>query len=117
MMGSSTKNFLLLLAFFGCIAGAALLQHHNVEEFHRRTFHFDDSVYFPASEYARLLAIGYDQTIADFLWLGMIQTFAAAYTVPECAPVLLKYFNAITDLAPRFVGPYNLGILGVGEEG
>jgi hypothetical protein len=110
-------TLLMLLVFAGCLGGAALLQHHHILKWRQRGYEFRDALYLPSSAYVRAVAVGYDQFAADFLWLRMIQTFAASWTVPQCAPQMQEYFRVISDLDPKFVDPYNFALMGVGEEG
>jgi hypothetical protein len=47
----------------------------------------------------------------------MIQSFAAGWSRPENAPQWMNYVTVISDLDPKFIDPYDLAIMAVGEKG
>lgn len=104
----------LCCAFFGA---AFALQHKMIDDWRKRPYQFRDALYLPSSEYVKIVSLGYDQFLADFLWLRMIQSFAAGWSRPENAEQMKHYFEVITDLDPRFTDAYSFAIMAVGEEG
>jgi hypothetical protein len=105
------------LAFAACMGGAVELQDQIIYRFYNRYEPYRDWLYVPSQGYLRAVSIGYDQFFADFLWLRMIQTFAAGYTRPEIADQMHSYFEGITNLSPQFIEVYSFGLMAMGEDG
>lgn len=110
-------SFFALLLTFLVLGGAALrLQHQQLDMLRKRPNRFRDSLYLPSGNYVKLVSLGYDNFVADFLWLRVIQAFGAAYTAGASIHQLSSYFDVITDLDPRFLSAYSFGNLVLGEE-
>jgi hypothetical protein len=109
-----------LLPFFLFVVtavGSVYLQSENIARWRKIPFRYRETLYLPSSQYVKAVSVGYDQFVADFLWLRMIQSYAAAYSSPDNAERMNKYFQTITDLDPRFVDVYRFAMLGIGEQG
>jgi hypothetical protein len=98
------------------IGGSIVFQHRLIEKWRNPIYRYRDALYLPSSDYIRAITMGYDQFASDFLWLRMIQSFAAGYTRPENAEQMMGYFRVITDLDPNFHHAYSFSMLAVGEE-
>ena len=107
---------ILLLVCLGLMTGAVLLQRQMIYRWRLLHPKFRDTLYLPSSEYVRTVAVGYDMFTADFLWLRMIQVFAAGWTTKDSPRQMKHYFDIVTDLNPRFLDVYSFAILAVGEE-
>ena len=106
--------FILFVVTFGTSMG---LQNRLIERWKIFIYNYRDALYLPSSDYIRTITFGYDQFASDFLWLRMIQSFAAGYTRPENAEQMMGYFRVISDLDPHFQHAYSFSMLSVGEEG
>lgn len=113
----STRSIIIpLLAFLITIGGSIGLQNRMIDRWYKEPRRFRDSLYLPSSEYVRVMSLGYNQFHADFLWLRMIQVFAAAWSSAENPTQIFNYCDKITDLDPRFNDPYCFAIMGISEE-
>lgn len=106
--------FALFVVFFAGVIG---FQNRMIDRWHKEPKRFRDTLYLPSSDYVRVISLGYNQFTADFLWLRMIQVFAASWSAAENPSQIFNYSNVITDLDPRFNEPYSFAIMGIGEEG
>ncbi|MCE5230104.1 hypothetical protein LLG95_10965 [bacterium] len=102
--------------FAATITPAVMLQDEQIYRFKVTQSQFRDTLYLPNSEYVKAVTIGYDQFTAHFLWLRMIQSFAAGWTRPENAEQMMRYLEVITDLDPHFTEVYRLAMMAVGEK-
>ena len=110
------RTILGFLVALAVLVPAILIQREEYYQTQLRQQQFRDTLYLPNSEYIRAASLGYDHFVADFLWLRMIQSFAAGWSRPENAEHMMHYFNVITDLDPRFEDVYSLAIMAVGEK-
>lgn len=108
-----TSLVLLLLAVL--TGGQAMLQHRLIMKRKAEPYRFRDSLYLPASRYVQAVTIGYDHFAANFLWLRMIQSYAAGYSTEGTAELMAHYFDVITDLDPKFLPVYSFAILATTE--
>ncbi|HPK03183.1 MAG TPA: hypothetical protein PLS90_12075 [Candidatus Sumerlaeota bacterium] len=111
--GSFTALLAVTIALLG---GAMRLQSEQIFRWRLIPFKFRDTLYLPSSEYVRAVSVGYDVFMSDFLWLRMIQVFAASWTTPDSPETMKHYFDIITDLNPYNTDVYKFAILAVGEE-
>lgn len=95
---------------------AILIQDEQIYRTKVEFVQYRDTLYLPNSEYVRAVTCGYDQFAAHFLWLRMIQSFAAGWTRPENVQQMMQYFEVITDLDPHFMEAYSLAIMAVSEK-
>lgn len=103
----------LLVAAFGA---SITLQRRMLLRLRANPEIFRDSLYVPSADYVKWITIGYDQLAADLLWLRAIQTFGATYANKENLPPLANYFQAISNLDPKFVPVYSFANMVLGEE-
>ena len=72
--------------------------------------------YLPQGEYLRLAVLGYRQVVADLIWLQAVQHIGAPRDTPLGYRWTSHAVDALTDLDPTFVPPYQatglfLGVL------
>ena len=107
---------ILLFGIFAVLFGTSMsLQHRQLEEMRQRPDRFLSFIYLPNSDYVKLITLGYDNFSADFLWLRVIQAYAALFSQPEKVEPLFHYFDAMTDLDPHFLAPYSFLPMALGE--
>lgn len=66
-------------------------------------------LYIPSGKYLQPLALGYDQLLADLLWMKTLSYFGGQYMTDKEYPWLFHILNLIIDLDPRFGFPYYFG--------
>lgn len=66
-------------------------------------------LYLPSGKYLKPLALGYDQVVADLLWMKTISYFGGHFMSDKQYPWLAHMLNLIIDLDPRFDFPYYFG--------
>jgi len=67
-------------------------------------------IYLPSSKYAEYLALGYQNIIADYLYLWSIQFFSEKQE-KERFRVIDEVFDFITGLDPKYIEAYRIGAL------
>lgn len=111
-------TFLVPLVLLGILMGGAIhIQHELIYKRQVEYQRFRDTLYLPNANFVKLISLGYDNFMADYLWLRMIQSFAAGWSRPENAEQMKSYFDVITDLNPGFTDIYSFTIMAVGEQG
>lgn len=110
----NTIFFLGFVLFFGT---AIHFQRFQSDKLRQEPEKFRDWLYLPSSAYVQWTTLGYDQIVADALWLRSIQSFGATFANKETLPQLTAYFDVITDLDPHFLAVYRFANLVIGEEG
>lgn len=63
----------------------------------------------PSGKFLKPLALGYDQVVADLLWMKTISYFGGHFMSDKQYPWLAHMLNLIIDLDPRFDFPYYFG--------
>jgi tetratricopeptide (TPR) repeat protein len=66
-------------------------------------------LYLPSGKYLKPLALGYDQMLADLLWIKTIDYFGDHFMTDKAYPWLNHILNLIIDLDPLFDFPYFFG--------
>ncbi|MDY6843273.1 MAG: hypothetical protein SVW57_04185 [Thermodesulfobacteriota bacterium] len=66
-------------------------------------------VYLPYGKYLRFITMGYDQIIADVLWLRSIQYIGDKSEEKRGYPHLYSLLDLVTDIDPKFVLAYRVG--------
>lgn len=66
-------------------------------------------LYLPKGDYLKPLALGYDQVLADLLWVKTVAYFGSHYMSDQKYPWLYHMLTLIIDLDPRFDFPYYFG--------
>lgn len=66
-------------------------------------------LYLPSGKYIKTLALGYDQMLADLLWMKTVSYFGSHYMTDKEYPWLYHILTLIIDLDPLFDFPYLFG--------
>lgn len=104
--GKIKKRILLyILVLFFCIAQVfaqnALRQYPADET--------ENFLYLPSGDYLKPLALGYNQVLADLLWIQAVHYFGSHSTTDKEYPWLHHILSIIIDLDPQFDFPYYFG--------
>lgn len=102
--------------FTATVTPAVLIQDEHIYKFKVSHSLYRDTLYLPNSKYVKAVTCGYDQFAAHFLWLRMIQSYAAGWTTPENVNQMMQYFRVISDLDPHFVETYSLAMMAVTDK-
>jgi hypothetical protein len=66
-------------------------------------------MYLPHGQYLRVAALGYEQVLADLLWIQAIQAMGERKVSEEAGHWIYRALEVITDLDPTFVHVYEAG--------
>src|SRR5256712_3930276 len=66
-------------------------------------------MYLPQGEYLRGAVLGYEQVVADFLWIQAIQAMGERKVTEEAGHWIYRALEVITTLDPKFVRVYEAG--------
>lgn len=105
-----------LIFAFACLGGSWGLQHFIIQKHQDPSYVYRPALYLPSSQYARTVSMGYDQAVAGYLFLKMIQAFASSWSLEENPKEMMNYFELISDLDSRYFAAYSFGIMAVGEQ-
>lgn len=67
---------------------------------------FEKRVFLPPPEITKRLVLGFDNIVADFLWLEVIQYYGGRIEKNKPMPDLYSLFDTITTLDPKFIFAY-----------
>ena len=71
---------------------------------------------FPTGAWIRPLACGFNELVADAVWLRALQYYGEHRASDRRYPYLETLFQTLTDLDPRFVNAYIFGALTLAED-
>lgn len=71
----------------------------------------DEFLYLPDAKYLKTASLGYDQVVADMLWLKAVQYIGAKTVSSEGYDWVYKAIDTVTTLDPKFLSPYEVGSL------
>lgn len=77
---------------------------------------FQELLYLPSGKYLKVVVIGFDNLIADLLWLRGIQYFGGHFTTDRNYAMLGRIFEVVTTLEPTFIDVYRFAAMALGEE-
>jgi hypothetical protein len=109
-MSQPVRIAVVLVAALGMAAAAAGLRATTIAS-HERVIADEDRYYLPPSIWLRAFSMGYNEALADFLWIKAVVYFGGMHQ-PRTQPTAVytkRYVNTVTDLDPRFVKPYVIG--------
>ena len=66
-------------------------------------------MYLPQGEYLRVAVLGYEQVVADLLWIQAIQAMGERKVTGEAGHWIYRALDVITTLDPKFVHVYESG--------
>jgi hypothetical protein len=90
------------------VMAVPLLQGH-LDQQRAATPKLQGFLYVPQGEYLRIAVLGYDQVVADFLWIQAIQAMGGRKVSPEVGPWLVQVLDVITTLDPQYTEVYEGG--------
>lgn len=76
----------------------------------------EELLYLPVGKYVKIAAIGFDNFIADLVFIRAVQYFGAHFMSDRRYPYLERLFDVIVTLEPTFIEAYRFGALTLGEE-
>lgn len=120
-MGPRTTRF-LVAALAAALAVAALYSRARSAELSRGILSDEDRFYLPPPSWLRAFSMGYNEAVADFVWIATVVYFGerAEFArnrrgdtgIPEDAPsaqFTVNYLDVVTSLDPRFRSAYTDG--------
>lgn len=110
------KRSLIISLLVAIVGFAGMLYYQHVFIIERDTsYSYHANLYLPSSNYVRAVSMGNDQAVASYLFMKMIQSFAASWSLPENPREMHNYFKLISDLDRRMTPAYSFAILTIGE--
>lgn len=113
MRRSNTFLYLLLV----CLVPLTMWLHAGVTSSLKRLHGGEETAFIPSAQAVRLVALGYDQLLADFYWLAFVNYVGddASRTVDHYR-LADKYLDLVTGLDPHFIQPYWFCAFTVGSD-
>jgi len=90
------------------VGGLHLLQ-VRIDEQRAVTPKLQRFMYLPQGEYLRVAVLGYEQVVADLLWIQAIQAMGERKVTEEAGHWIYRALDVITTLDPKFVRVYEAG--------
>jgi tetratricopeptide (TPR) repeat protein len=107
-MSLAARRWALVAAGLLLVVGLHLLQ-VRIDAQRAVTPKLQRFMYLPRGEYLRVAVLGYEQVVADLLWIQAIQAMGESTVTEEAGRWLYRALDAITTLDPRFVRVYEAG--------
>lgn len=106
----------LFLAVWGAfVFGAVSLQNARLGQVALNAPYID-KMFTPQTQYAKVLAFGYDMAMADFLYVRAIQAFGAQFSLAKKNySAVFHFFDTMVALDPQFLQAYEFGSLVMSE--
>ncbi|MFC2173839.1 tetratricopeptide repeat protein [Acidobacteriota bacterium] len=108
----STGRLIVLAVLLGVMA---LMLRFRLEQIDRLDTARHHSVYVPSGQYARIGSLGFRSLMADLLYVWSIQYYSNEERQGRFKH-LVKFYDLITDLDPKFANAYVIGALILGWE-
>jgi hypothetical protein len=109
-MGRLAKRLLMSIFIAGIIALIAFLQSNLDYRLDLRNKLKDYVIYLPPPKYAKLVSLGYQNIVADYLYLWSVQFFSEKLEVQRFK-VIDEVFDFVTELDPKYIESYRIGAL------
>ncbi len=103
-----------LLAALGLFYAAGVVGEYTRDAKSERTE--DDVVYLPTSEALRLMAVGYDDLVADVLWLRTVTYYGEWRHGSHGIDFFRELAHRVVDLDPHFTDAYRFGALVLADD-
>lgn len=104
-------KWLIIMVFIaGLIGLIAFLQSDLDYRTEMRNTQDSYVLYLPPVKYAKIVALGYQNIVADYLYLWSIQFFSEKEDYQRFA-VIDKVFDFVTELDPKYIESYRVGAL------
>jgi tetratricopeptide (TPR) repeat protein len=107
-MSLAARRWALVAAGLLLVVGLHLLQ-VRIDAQRAVTPKLQRFMYLPRGEYLRVAVLGYEQVVADLLWIQAIQAMGEPTVTEEAGRWLYRALDVITTLDPRFVRVYEAG--------
>lgn len=101
------KKSLLIISSIMILFFAQVQLQNRLEQ--HKSVEMESLLYLPSGEYLKPLALGFDQMLADLLWIKTINYFGGHFMTDKEYPWLYHILTLIIDLDPRFDFPYSFG--------
>jgi tetratricopeptide (TPR) repeat protein len=69
----------------------------------------EEFLYLPKAEYIKTASLGFDQVVADLLWLKAVQHIGERKISSQGYEWIYKAIDTVTSLDPKFKSPYEVG--------
>lgn len=115
MTGRDRRTKLVLLTAAVLLFGSSVAVGVRLEA-DRQEAPETDILFLPAGKHVKHLTVGYDNVLADMLYIWSIQHYTD-FSREARYPFLLHTFDVITDLDPQFIDAYTIGALTIVAEG
>lgn len=106
-----------IILFLVIFIPAMYIQNKQLNIIRKKPRIYRQSLYLPSGKNIRLISLGYDRFMADFIWLRAIQAFGGHWETDRNYQSIYHLFDVITDLDPGFIEAYTFGNLVMGDEG
>src|SRR5947208_85970 len=107
-MSLAARRWALMAAGLLLLVGLHLLQ-VRIDAQRAVTPKLQRFMYLPRGEYLRVAVLGYEQVVADLLWIQAIQAMGEHTVTEEAGRWLYRVLDVITTLDPRFLRVYEAG--------
>lgn len=104
----AVRQTTLAVAILVLVAGLHFLQ-LQLDQQKAATPKLQRFMYLPQGQYLRVAALGYEQVVADLLWIQAIQAMGERKVSEEAGHWIYRALDVITDLDPTFVHVYEVG--------
>lgn len=114
---TARKHNTLLYILLVCLVPLTVWLHAGVASSLKRLHGGGEVAFIPSAQAVRLVALGYDQLLADFYWLAFVSYVGdSAARAEDHYRLADKYLDLVTGLDPHFIQPYWFCALVVGAD-
>jgi tetratricopeptide (TPR) repeat protein len=101
------KTFFILILLI--LTALIYPTHKRVDANRKELKQVDEHTYIPSGKYLKTAVLGYDQIIADFFWLRVVQYIGDKEKEARGYPLIYRLVDLVTDLDPGFSFAYKVG--------
>jgi len=98
----SLNSIIIIVLSIGLLLCQNALQNHKSSQ-------IESILYLPSGKYLKYLTLGYNQVVADLLWIKTVSYFGSHFMTDQQYPWLFHMLTLIIDLDPKFDFPYYFG--------
>lgn len=114
---SVTRQNTFLYILLVCLVPFTMWLHAGVASSLKKLHGGEEIAFIPSAQAVRLVALGYDQLLADFYWLAFIGYVGdGAARTEDHYRLADKYLDLVTGLDPHFIQPYWFCAFTVGSD-
>jgi len=104
---TARKQNTFLYILLVCLVPLTVWLHAGVASSLKRLHGGEEFAFIPSAQAVRLVALGYDQLLADFYWLAFVSYIGDGVARSHDQSVLAdKYLELVSSLDPHFTQPY-----------